>query len=318
MCRRSFYVALTMVVWVGLAPLITAANAGEVITDDIRLWARQTMTAESGRDFQPAENTVAVLYFHNRTKDPALDFLEMGMTIMLITDLAKLEEIQVVERNRLQALLQELDLGTSGLVRRETAPRVGRLLSAYYLVYGAFKDEGAQTLNLGSDLLDLPQNDLLGTAATSGPLDNLLLMEKQILFEIIRMLRLDLTEAQKKALRRPFTTDIKALEYLVRGIQSSDQGNYNQAAENYQKALDIDPKLKRARMDYKELVDLGLVHGVSTSRPMLRRLQRRTSVNAGPMPDLMTRRFRSEPVSILGLRAVRSAGVDIRWNDNTP
>jgi len=285
--------------------------AGQVVTDDIRQWARQTVKAESSRAFKPADNTVAVLYFQNRTQKPSLDFLEMGMTIMLITDLAKLDDIQVVERTHLQALMDELKLGTSGLVSTKTAPRVGKLLSTYYLVYGAFKSGAKDTIQLGSDVLDLPKDNLLGNAASTGNLAQVIDMEKQILFEIIRLLRLDLTEAQKEALRRPITKDIKALEYLVLGVKSSDQGDYGKAADNYKKALEVDPDIEPAKSAIKELKDLGLIGRAASGNGLLRKLQKRASVNTGPIPDLTTRRFRSAPVSVLGLGG--RAGVGVQW-----
>ncbi len=312
MQRLSLFVAFTLVALVWFSLLAAPALAGQVVTDDIRQWARQAVSKESSADFKAARNTVAVLYFHNRTKDPALDFLEMGMTIMLITDLAKLEEVQVVERTQLQALVQELEMGTSGLVSPDTAPRVGRLLRANYLVYGALKPGKADAILVGSDVLDLPGDALLGQAASGGTLEKMLQMEKQLLFEIIRLLQVDLTEAEEKALREPVVKDIKALEFFVRGVQSSDRGDYQAAADNYQKALQADPDMDIAKGAVKELHDLRLISRPVGGQALLKRLQKRASVNGGPFPDVTTRRLRSEPVSVLGLGG-RNADIRIDW-----
>lgn len=53
---------------------------------------------------------------------------------MLIAELASMKAFTVVERKELDAVLSEQKLGASGLVKKETAPDVGRLTGAKYLV----------------------------------------------------------------------------------------------------------------------------------------------------------------------------------------
>ncbi len=286
------------------------ACAAQVVSDDIHQWARQAVADETSLDFRPTANTVAVLYFHNRTRQSELDFLQKGMAVMLTSDLAKLQDVQVVERTRLQALVQEMQLDASGLAAKETAPRVGRLLGARYLVGGTLNAGTTDTFSIDSDLLNVPQNGVVGSPSGSGTLEKLLHMEKELLFEIIRLLRLELTEAQKEALRKPITTDIKALMLLVQGIESSDNGAYEQAADSYRKALKLDPALEPARSAISELMALGLIGG---SDALLRNLRKRVSVNQGPIPDQITKRRHSEPASVLGPGGSSTADVQVRW-----
>ncbi len=83
--------------------------------------------------------TVAVLYFENRGQ-PELEPLKVGLTQMLITDLRPGEgqSYTVVERTRLQEILDELELGHSGVVDADTAAKVGKLLGAEWLVLGGY------------------------------------------------------------------------------------------------------------------------------------------------------------------------------------
>ena len=291
---------------------IRPADAGQVITDNIRQWARQAVDEERSASFKPAANTVAVLYFHNNTRQPQLDFLQMGMAVMLITDLSKVKEIQVVERARLQALIQELKLGASGLVTGETAPRMGRLLGARYLVGGDLNGNGKDAVSIDSDLINVPDKGVLGRPTTSGPLDEILQMEKGILFDIIRLLRLELTESQKKELRKPFTRNIKALMYLVQGLQYSDRGAYDEAAVQYRRALKLDPGLQPARSAVGELENLGLISPLPPGNVLLNNVRDRVSVNRSPIPGQLTKRHQSEPASVLG-PAGSSADVRVQW-----
>jgi curli biogenesis system outer membrane secretion channel CsgG len=66
---------------------------------------------------------------------------------MLIAELASMKTFTVVERKELDAVLSEQKLGASGLVRKETAPDIGRLTGARYLVaatVSAFEEDTAK------------------------------------------------------------------------------------------------------------------------------------------------------------------------------
>ncbi len=307
-----FAVALSAILV--LLSIIPSANAGQVISDELHQWAQQAVKQEAALTLKPTDNAVAVLYFHNQTGQADLDFLQMGMAIMLITDLAKVQGVQVVERARLQALVQELKLGGSGLVTSESAPRVGRLLGARYLVGGDLNNAPSKNIAIDSNLLSVPKGSALGNPSSSGPFAEMLRLEKEILFEIIRLLRIELTEAQKEELRKPFTSDIKALMFLVRGIQSSDRGAYDEAAAFYRKALQIDPNLAPARSASDELGHLGLTKPPRPDgKPLLNALRDRVSVNRSLIPGQTTKRRFWEPVSVLGPAGTASADVLIQW-----
>jgi TolB-like protein len=84
--------------------------------------------------------TVAVLYFNNGALIGGADYapLSKGMADMLITELARNPDITVIERDRLQELLEEQDLAVSGRVDQATAVRIGKLLGAQHMITGGF------------------------------------------------------------------------------------------------------------------------------------------------------------------------------------
>ena len=116
---------------------IASASAGQVVTEKERHWARQALAQEAALDAaRMPDNSISVLYFSNSTGKPDLDALQKGLAYMLATDLSTIKGLLVVERVKLQALVEEMDLGVSGLVEADSAPRVGRLLGARFLVSG--------------------------------------------------------------------------------------------------------------------------------------------------------------------------------------
>ncbi|MBN1843952.1 MAG: hypothetical protein JW883_16955 [Deltaproteobacteria bacterium] len=236
--------------------------AGQIVTDETRLWAKGALQKEKTLETTGASKTLAVLYFHNKTGWSKLDLLQKGLTIMLMTDLSKVKEIQLVERVKLQALLEELDLGVSGLVESENSSRVGRLLGASLLVGGDIVKEKPDEFGLKSGLLSVPTEQLLGKPRARGKLlAELFRMEKDLLFQIIKLLKIELSAELESELREPMAASIDALLYLFEGIENSDQGDYGKAADSYGKALEEDPGLVLAiiaiREIYKERRDEG-------------------------------------------------------------
>jgi hypothetical protein len=103
---------------------------------------------------QSGAPVVAVIGFENGTFGPAAkdyDGIGKGIMDLVITDLASTSKVRVVERARIQAILDEQSLAKSGAVDASTAVRVGRIFSACYSVVGGFTRNdktGENTLTL--------------------------------------------------------------------------------------------------------------------------------------------------------------------------
>lgn len=285
--------------------VVSMAQAGQVVTEKERNWARQALARESSLDgAQMRDNTLAVSYFSNTTGQPTLDVLRKGLAYMLVTDLSKVKGLIVVERIKLQAVIEELGLGASGLVEPGTAPRVGRLLGARFFVGGAIFEGGASGQQAGEtggdldipiridpNLLNVPEGSLQPLPGVDGLVNTLFRIEKQILFSIVERLEIALSEGEKAALRVPMTTNARALFSFFMGLNASDMQMYDQAGAYYEKAVQADPGLKPAADALKELRRLGL-YGVPPKQPaaLLRSVRKRTSLsNSLSQPNVLKR-----------------------------
>ena len=67
--------------------------------------------------------TVAISYFDNTSGLEQYNPLSKGLADMLITDLSNVKSIQIVEREKLENLLKEIDLGD--LETENQCPRCG-------------------------------------------------------------------------------------------------------------------------------------------------------------------------------------------------
>ena len=96
---------------------------------------------------------VTVLMFDNGSFGPgARDYDGIGKGIMdlMITDLASGTKVRVVDRERVNKLLEEQNLTKTGAIDANTAIRVGKLFGACYSIYGSYMrgPNGQQTLTI--------------------------------------------------------------------------------------------------------------------------------------------------------------------------
>lgn len=287
------------------------AWAGQVVSERERNWARQALAQEAALDTaRMPSNSLAVLYFTNTTGDPTLDVLEKGLAFMLTTDLSTLKAIVLVERVKLQALVEEMGLGASGLVDAGSAPRVGRLLGARFLVHGDISGDGtgqpgatlddgavaralAARIRIDPGLLNVPAGQATPLSGAEGLVDTLFDLEKKILFAIVEQLGISLSEDEKGALQAPMTTNARALFYFFIGLHYSDMGWYDQAGSNYTKAAQADPGLKPAGDALKELRRLGLYGASKKPVSLLKSVRNRTSLTNTLAPAEAVKRVRT-------------------------
>ncbi len=72
-----------------------------------------------------------------------------GMSDMLTTELVKSGNYRVIERQNLDEILKEQDLGTSGIVTPESAAKLGKVLGAELAVMGAVTEFGYKKSDTG-------------------------------------------------------------------------------------------------------------------------------------------------------------------------
>lgn len=107
------------------------------------------LATREGRANEARQPTAAVLYFDNLGDSEELFALRKGLTQMLISDLSYGTGFKLVERTRLQDVIDELELGQSKKIDPATAAKIGKLLGADYLVMGGyFEMRGAMRIDV--------------------------------------------------------------------------------------------------------------------------------------------------------------------------
>ncbi|MBF0368287.1 MAG: hypothetical protein HQL52_02420 [Magnetococcales bacterium] len=91
-------------------------------------------------DNPPEPGAIAVFPFENEGLSK-YNVLSKGLMALIIADLSKVPGLKVLERGKLQKLLDEIKLSQSGLVREDAQVKTGRMLRAERLVLGEYAVE---------------------------------------------------------------------------------------------------------------------------------------------------------------------------------
>lgn len=186
--------------------------------------------------------TVAVLPFTIEGSDANLQPLQVGLADLVISDLAKPKKITVVERDKIQAISDEIALSKNGQVDAATAVRAGKLIQAGRIVKGALISTGASNITMTSTTVNTQNSATVGTGLdANGTLDKLFDMEKQLVFATFADLGVTLTPAEHQDVDRRPTHSLQAFIDYSRGLMAEDAGRLDEAARFFESARAADP-----------------------------------------------------------------------------
>jgi TolB-like protein len=198
--------------------------------------------------------TLAITYFDNNSPDDRFDPLGHGLADMLITDLANVGSLQVVERRRLSAVLDELKLQESSFIDPKTAVQVGKGLGANYVLVGAFTTV-EPTMRIDARIVDVASSQVVRASSVSGPYEEFFLLEKELAAEITDGLSLAVSARESAKIGRIATESFDAFLAYSRGLAALDRGALSEATGSLRQALELDDRFGRVGELLGELRD---------------------------------------------------------------
>jgi tetratricopeptide (TPR) repeat protein len=189
--------------------------------------------------------------------------LGRGLCEMMITDLSQVKELTLVERVRINALLEEMAVGQSGLVDGDTAPKFGKLLRSHRIISGGYDVVGKNLLKMDVNFWDFPNREPTSTQSKEKPLRDVLKVEKQVVVDLITDLGIYLTKQDREKILQVPTKNLQAFMAFCRGLEKQDEGNYGAAVKEFQTAVILDPGFQSAVSKLNE--NIGLM-GVGTDK----------------------------------------------------
>lgn len=197
--------------------------------------------------------TIAVLPLRYTGSDSTLRPLERGLADLMVTDLARSRALTVVERDRLQSLVEEMRLAEGGTVDAATAARSGRLVGAGRIVQGALSESADRRLRLDAAVVDVPTTTAVGSAGDDDRLDQIFALEKRIVFGVFDALGVTLTPAERTLVEERPTRSVAAFVAYSTGLLAMDRGDLDEADRQFGIALRLDPGFALAKQRAREI-----------------------------------------------------------------
>lgn len=202
------------------------------------------------------ENTIAVTYFANLTEDKEIDVLLKGLADLLVTDLSRVESLRVLERMRINVLMEEMALGASDLADSSQSPKLGKILGARRIINGGLAAPQEDIFRIDALAINIVTSWTDAHADVMDKRDQFLKMEKDLVLAILEGLDMELTPEELEAIQKEHTESFAAFVAYSLGLDYEDRGMYREAAEQFQKAIQIDPGFLQAEEKYQNALIL--------------------------------------------------------------
>jgi serine/threonine-protein kinase len=183
-------------------------------------------------------DSLAVLPFANLNGDPEMEYLSDGITDALINSLSQLRKVRVVPRGLVfRYKSQEVNPQKLRSDLNVRAVLTGRVM------------QRADTLVIGTELLDVAKVSQLWGAQYSRKMADIFSVQEEIAREISDKLRLQLTGEEKKRLAKPLTRNKEAYQLYLKATYFAGKWtpeSLNKAVDYSRQAIDHDPAFASA------------------------------------------------------------------------
>jgi serine/threonine protein kinase/tetratricopeptide (TPR) repeat protein len=189
------------------------------------------MAAGSGR-------SIAVLPFVNMSNDPENEYFTDGVAEEIINALSKVQAIRVASRTSSFAFK-----GKSGDIGE-----IGRTLRVATVLEGSVRKAGNR-LRVTAQLVNVGDGFHLWSERYDRQLEDVFEIQDEIADNIVRALRVVLTEDEKRAIEKPATGNVQAYEFYLRGRQFFHQfrrTGIQFARRMFERAIEVDENFAKA------------------------------------------------------------------------
>lgn len=200
----------------------------------------------------PGLQTLAVMDFTNNSIDDRerWDGLRKGLPSLMINRLNGGTDLRVIERERIEWLLNELELQKKAdVVDQSTAVRTGKLLGANAVVFGSYIVHDDEML-VQARVVKVETGEVLLGEQVNGSPDDFATLVRDLSREVTRSLNVELEETQTGMSE---TKSLDAMMAYSDGLALLEDGEYRAAYEKFLQALDYDSGFKKAERKARSL-----------------------------------------------------------------
>jgi TolB-like protein len=193
-----------------------------------------------------AIRTLAVLDFENNSFFNAeeVQSLSKGLGQIMATELARCPSVRIVERQKLQRLVDEMKLAQAGVTEEENSIQVGKLAGAEILVFGGYMVMPDGKMRMDMRVIEVETGLTLQAGEATGKTKDVLSLVRKLSRNLLKDLDIRLTAADGK---QPGSVSLEALTQFSKGVELEDRGEKDRAAECYRQTLSLEPEFGPAK-----------------------------------------------------------------------
>ncbi|MFH1957303.1 MAG: PorV/PorQ family protein [bacterium] len=216
------------------------AHFGDEKKEEAKKPRKEKVVSAKAEEKPVSKQTIAVGNFINITKDEKSEWLRVGIPEMACTTLSQIGGINIVDRARLQDVIEEQKLGMLGIISEESAPQVGKLLGATAIIIGSYRLSGNDLL-INARLLKTETAEILRAETGKGKVGKIDEIVQEIVLKMAGVIGKKVTARERKQIRNQAKMMLSNLEELSRGEVLYSAGNITEARKYYKQALKKNP-----------------------------------------------------------------------------
>ena len=203
--------------------------------------------------FTYANITLSVLYFENLSGQQRFAGLRKVFAELLVADLSGVSGLTLVEREQVEKVYKEIALGQSGAVDETTAPKIGGMLGARYLLTGNYTAD-RRTIIVQYKLIDTQTGVILGSGSVPGNGKKVLACKDALSRDILAQLAknfpdLKIPRAQVTAVE----VSVDQMDDFGTALDLKDKGDYAKAQEVLKAIVGEVPEYDRFKIELSDI-----------------------------------------------------------------
>lgn len=186
---------------------------------------------------------IAIMFFENKTGDQNLEWLQKGLTEMLIRSLSQSSSLSVLSTDRIFEILNQLGQSSSTQsLDFDMAAIVAKEANVEAILTGNISKNG-NSLKINVKVLEPNQGKILKEESVEGKgLDAIFSMVDELSQKIKNSLALSLEKQEHgKGIADLSTNSLEAWRYYTDGVDLQQKAMFNDAIAQFEKAVKADP-----------------------------------------------------------------------------
>lgn len=200
------------------------------------LWYQQNQF--HGEAISP--KSIAVLPFVNLSNDSTQEYFSDGMTTDLLSQLAKIKDLRVVSRTSIMHY-KNTD---------KSLTKIADELNVTHILEGSILRHNQQ-VRIAINLVEAKTDNSIWSVDFDRDVKDMLKVQREVSLEVVKLLKTNLTEAERTRVEKIPTTNQQAYDYYQKGqnLIRRMQGTFNQldeAVRLFEEAIKLDPNFSLA------------------------------------------------------------------------